>query len=54
MAHAFACWIIKATGANTHTEYVILITLPLQQWLLERALHVYCLPLLQEKPTLQM
>jgi len=30
-----ACWITKAT--NTHSEYVILIAFPLQQWLLERA-----------------
>ena len=29
-----ACWIPKAT--NTHSEYVILITFPLQQWLRER------------------
>ena len=28
-------WIPKAT--NTHSEYVILISFPLQQWLLERA-----------------
>ena len=28
------CWITKAT--NTHSEYVILITFPLQQWLHER------------------
>ena len=28
------CWIPKAT--NTHSEYVILITFPLQQWLQER------------------
>jgi hypothetical protein len=27
----FACWITKAT--NTHTEYVILIAFPRQQWL---------------------
>ena len=26
-----ACWIPKAT--NTHSEYVLLIVLPLQQWL---------------------
>jgi len=26
-----ACWIPKAT--NTHSEYVILIVFPLQQWL---------------------
>jgi len=31
----FACWVIKAT--NTHSEYVILIALPRQQWLRERA-----------------
>jgi hypothetical protein len=31
----FACWITKAT--DTHTEYVILIALPRQQWLRERA-----------------
>ena len=31
----FACWINKAT--NTHSQYVILITFPLQQWLHERA-----------------
>ena len=30
-----ACWIPKAT--NTHSEYVILIAFPLQQWLQERA-----------------
>ena len=31
-----ACWIPKAT--NTHSEYVILIAFPRQQWLRERAL----------------
>jgi hypothetical protein len=31
----FACWITKATG--THSEYVILIAFPRQQWLRERA-----------------
>ena len=31
----FACWIPKAT--NTHSEYVILIAFPLQQWLHEHA-----------------
>jgi len=31
----FACWIIEAT--NTHSEYVIIIAFPLQQWFLERA-----------------
>jgi hypothetical protein len=30
-----ACWIIKAT--DTHSEYVILIAFPLQQWLHEGA-----------------
>jgi len=30
-----ACWIPKAT--NTHSEYVILIAVPLQHWLHERA-----------------
>jgi len=30
-----ACWITKAT--NTHSEYVILIAFPLQQWLHERS-----------------
>jgi hypothetical protein len=29
-----ACWIPKAT--NTHSQYVILIGFPLQQWLHER------------------
>jgi hypothetical protein len=29
------CWIPKAT--NTHSEYVILISFPQQQWLHERA-----------------
>jgi hypothetical protein len=32
----FACWITKAT--DTHSEYVMLITFPLQQWLHERTL----------------
>jgi len=30
-----ACWIPKPT--NTHSEYIIPIALPLQQWLYERA-----------------
>ena len=30
-----ACWIPKAT--NTHSQYVIVIAFPLQQWLRERA-----------------
>jgi hypothetical protein len=35
MRMRFSCWITKAT--NTHSEYVILITVHLQQWLHERA-----------------
>jgi hypothetical protein len=31
----FACWISKAT--NKHSDYVILIAFPLQNWLHERA-----------------
>jgi hypothetical protein len=31
----FVCWITK--GTNTHSEYVILIALPLQQWFEELA-----------------
>ena len=31
-----AVWMLKAT--NTHSEYVLLIVFPLQQWLHERAL----------------
>jgi hypothetical protein len=30
----FTCWITKAT--DTHSEYVILIAFPRQQWLRER------------------
>jgi hypothetical protein len=30
-----ACWITKST--NVHSQYVILIAFPLQQWLHERA-----------------
>jgi len=29
-----ACWIPKATNTHTHSEYVIPIAFPLQQWLL--------------------
>jgi len=40
----FACWIIKAT--DTHSEYVILIAFPQQQWLWQHVsmlcLHVHC------------
>jgi hypothetical protein len=32
----FACWITKATDA--HSEYIILSSFPLQQWLRQRAL----------------
>jgi hypothetical protein len=35
-----ARWIPKAT--NTHSEYVILIAFPLQQWLHERASMLHC------------
>ena len=35
MGMRIACWIPKAT--NTHSEYVILIAFPLQQWSHERA-----------------
>ena len=31
----FACWIPKVT--NTHSEYVIFVAFPLQQWLRKRA-----------------
>jgi hypothetical protein len=31
----FACWITKAT--DTHSEYIILIAFPWEQWLRERA-----------------
>jgi hypothetical protein len=39
-----ACWIPQTT--DTHSEYVILIAFPLQQWLHERAsmLHNSILP----------
>ena len=30
-----ACWILKS--ANAHSEYVILLAFPLQQWYRERA-----------------
>jgi len=32
-----ACWITKATDTHTHTEYVIFIAFPLQQWLHKHA-----------------
>ena len=45
----FACWITKAT--DTHSEYVIFIVLPQQQWLRERASmlrqYVHCLSCFQ-------
>jgi hypothetical protein len=31
----FACWITKDT--DTHSEYLIVIAVPLQEWLYERA-----------------
>jgi hypothetical protein len=41
----YACWIPKAT--DTHSEYVILIAFPRQEWLSERTsmllLYVHCL-----------
>ena len=41
-----ACWVPKLI--NTHSEYVIFIDFPLQQWLFERAsmlrLYEHCLP----------
>jgi hypothetical protein len=44
----FACWITKAT--DTHSEYVMFIAFPRQQWLRERAtnvtLYVHCLSFL--------
>ena len=39
-----ACWIRKAT--DTHSEYIILIAFPLQQWLGKRAcvtMYIHCL-----------
>ena len=33
----FACWVIKATDRHTHTEYVVLIGFPLQQWFSKHA-----------------
>ena len=35
-----ACWLTKAT--NTHSEYVIIIAFPLQQWLHERVSMLRC------------
>ena len=43
VVHVFSCWLTKAT--NTHSQYVILIAIPLQQWLWEHALmvhYIYC------------
>ena len=42
----FACWITKAT--DTHSEYLILIPFPRQQWLCDNAsvlclMHIACL-----------
>jgi hypothetical protein len=36
----YTCWIKKAT--DTHSEYVILIAFPKQQWLRERVLLLHC------------
>jgi hypothetical protein len=36
-----ACWIPKAT--NTYSGYVILIALPLQEWLHKRYMYIACL-----------
>jgi hypothetical protein len=39
-----ACWITKACArAHTHTQYVILIAFPLQQWLQEHASLLHCM-----------
>ena len=38
------CWIPKAT--NSHSEYVILIAFPLQQWLDECCYIIHTLPVL--------
>ena len=35
-----ACWITKTT--DTHSEYVVVIAFPLQQWLHERASALRC------------
>jgi hypothetical protein len=47
----FACWITEAT--DTHSEYVIRIVFPRQQWLRERAsilhLYVHCLSCINRK-----
>ena len=32
-----ACWISKDTHTHKHSQYVIFIAFPLQQWLQERA-----------------
>jgi hypothetical protein len=42
----FACWMTKAT--DTHSEYVILIAFPHQEWLLERA----CVTLIRTLPAM--
>jgi len=43
-----ACWVPKSTNTKTHTGCVILIALPLQQWLQERRItdKSYALPVL--------
>jgi uncharacterized protein (UPF0305 family) len=53
----FACWITKAT--DTHSEYVILIAFPWQQWLRERAsvlryTHIPCLVKISKRKHLHL
>ena len=54
VAHALSSWLTKA--ADTHAEYVILISFPRQQWLRERVsvlqLYVRFLPCLHFRLTL--
>jgi hypothetical protein len=46
MAHVLACWITEAI--YIHSEYVVLISFPMQQWLRERPQRcvVHILPVL--------
>ena len=37
-----ACWIPKTTNTHTHSEHVIPITFPQQQWLRERGSVLRC------------
>jgi len=48
---SIACWLLKTT--NTHSEYAIFVTFPLQQLLHERAsmlhyMHIACLVLVDK------